>query len=193
MTTRTGRMFGEDECAAAILRSSQCQGPDVLGRSWFSAKWSFCLNGDRLRIHTQVDEAQSPHAGRVHSGWKGYMDVLSSSSCGKRQNTGLEVDCTIKKPQRVAKTKCNRSQVFQPTTTSRPVRPQPKSKPGSVISDDLKTCSHLSQPKASANLPLARVTRSGKNTQTTESSWVTCRRLSWIIFNIETLWRQATV
>lgn len=45
-------MLGEDECAVAVLCSSPHQGPDVLGRSWFSAKWSFCLNMDTLRIHT---------------------------------------------------------------------------------------------------------------------------------------------
>lgn len=35
----------------AIPNTSFCQGPDVLGRSWFSAKWSFCLNVHTLRIH----------------------------------------------------------------------------------------------------------------------------------------------
>lgn len=39
-------------CAVAVLHTSLCQGPDVLGRSWFSAKWSFCLNAGTLRIHT---------------------------------------------------------------------------------------------------------------------------------------------
>lgn len=115
MTTRTGRMFGEDECAAAILHSSQCQGPDVLGRSWFSAKWSFCLNGARLRIHTQVAEVQAPRARRVHSGSKGYMDVLSSSSCGKRQNNWIRGLLNNKKatnsdvPAEWLKTKCNQN------------------------------------------------------------------------------------
>lgn len=36
----------------AVPHTSLRQGPDVLGRSWFSAKWSFCLDADALRIHT---------------------------------------------------------------------------------------------------------------------------------------------